>query len=284
MPHTSGSIALVPLVGCLAHVTKAWRSSVLASRLRLRGVQMPDTQLTISGFYQRDPKGGYFNSLYPQSLAPAAYRPHLNRSLNIGDPGFERFEREQSGIGYVFDRRLNDIVSVHSALRYSKIDTDMRAIQMMGPITAAGTIPRAAIGSTESADGLAADNRLRFDFGTSGVDHTVLLGVDQQNSRSSWLYQFGAATSLDVVNPAYYQPVGTLLPFINNDQTLSQTGVYVQDQIRLVDFRLTFGTRHDWTDKTQTTGFPARLNRRIATSRPIELACSISSIMDSHRM
>jgi iron complex outermembrane receptor protein len=36
-----------------------------------------DTQLTISGFYQRDPKGGYFNSLYPQSLAPAAYRPRI---------------------------------------------------------------------------------------------------------------------------------------------------------------------------------------------------------------
>ncbi|MDU0958046.1 MAG: TonB-dependent receptor plug domain-containing protein, partial [Bradyrhizobium sp.] len=73
-----------------------------------------DTQLTVSGFYQRDPKGGYFNSLYPQSLAPAAYRPYLNRNLNIGDPGFDRFEREQSAIGYVFDRRLNDVVSVHS--------------------------------------------------------------------------------------------------------------------------------------------------------------------------
>ncbi|WP_298275094.1 TonB-dependent siderophore receptor [uncultured Bradyrhizobium sp.] len=208
-----------------------------------------DTQLTISGFYQRDPKGGYFNSLYPQSLAPAAYRPYLNRNLNIGDPGFERFEREQTGVGYVFDRRLNDVVSVHSALRYSQVDTDLRAIQMVGPITAAGTIPRAAIGSTEHATGLAADNRLRFDFMTSGIDHTVLAGVDQQNARSSWLYQFGAASSLDVVNPAYNQPVGALAPFINNDQTLSQTGVYVQDQMKFGGFRLTLGTRHDWTEQ-----------------------------------
>lgn len=208
-----------------------------------------DTQLTVSGFYQHDPEGGYFNSLYPQSLAPAAYRPYLNRNLNIGDPGFDRFDREQSGVGYVFDRRLNDVVSFHSALRYSKVDTDFQSLQMFGPLTAAGTIPRAAIRSTESADGIAADNRLRFDFRTSAVEHTVLAGWDQQNLHSSWLYQFGGATSLDVVNPAYYQPVGALAPFINNDQSLSQTGIYVQDQMKFGGFRLTLGTRHDWTEQ-----------------------------------
>jgi iron complex outermembrane receptor protein len=209
-----------------------------------------DTQLTVSGFYQRDPKGGYFNSLYPQSLAPAAYRPYLNRNLNIGDPGFDRFDREQSGVGYVFDRRLNDVVSFHSALRYAKVDTDFQSLQMAGALSAAGTIPRAAIRSIESTDGIAADNRLRFDFRTSGIEHTVLAGWDQQNARSSWLYQFGGATSLDVVNPAYYQPVGTLFPFINNDQSLSQTGVYVQDQMKFGGFRLTLGTRHDWTEQS----------------------------------
>ncbi|MBR1268976.1 TonB-dependent siderophore receptor [Bradyrhizobium sp. AUGA SZCCT0222] len=220
-----------------------------------------DTQLTVSGFYQRDPRGGYFNSLYPQSLAPAAYRPLLNRNLNIGDPGFDRFDREQAGVGYVFDRRLNDVVSFHSALRYSKVDTDFRSLQMMGAITAAGTIPRAAISSSERADGLAADNRLRFDFSTSAIDHTVLAGVDQQNSRSSWLYQFGGATSLDVVNPVYNQPVGALATFINSDQTLSQTGVYVQDQMKFGGFRLTVGTRHDWTEQKSD-------NRLTATSQP----------------
>lgn len=209
-----------------------------------------DTQLTVSGFYQRDPKGGYFNSLYPQSLAPAAYKPYLNRNLNIGDPGFDRFDREQAGVGYVFDRRLNDVVSFHSALRYSKVDTDFQSLQMAGALTAAGTIPRAAIRSIESAEGITADNRLRFDFRTSAVEHTVLAGWDQQNARSSWIYQFGGATSLDVVNPVYYQPVGTLFPFINNDQSLTQTGIYVQDQMKFGGFRLTLGTRHDWTEQT----------------------------------
>ena len=208
-----------------------------------------DTSLTVSGFYQRDPRGGYFNSLYAQSLAPAAYRSYLNRDLNAGDAGFDRFEREQAGIGYSFDRRLNDVVSVHSALRYSNVDTDFRSLQMFGPITATGLIPRAAIGSTEKATGLTTDNNLRFDFGALGVKHTVLTGVDYQNSQSSWLYQFGGASSLNVVNPVYNVPVGQLSPFINSDQTLKQTGVYVQDQMALGGFRLTLGTRRDWTDQ-----------------------------------
>lgn len=209
-----------------------------------------DTQLTVSGFYQRDPKGGYFNSLYPQSLAPAVYRPYLNRNLNIGDPGFDRFEREQSAIGYVFDRRLDDVVSFHSALRYTKVDTDFQSLQMAAALTAAGTIPRAAFRSIESVDGIAADNRLRFDVRTGGIEHTVLAGWDQQNSHSSWIYQFGTAASLDVANPRYDQPVGTLFPFIDNDQSLSQTGLYVQDQMKFGGFRLTLGTRHDWTAQT----------------------------------
>lgn len=52
------------------------------------------------------------------------------------------------------------------------------------------------------------------------------------------------------MNPAYYQPVGTLFPFINNDQSLSQTGLYVQDQMKFGGFRLTLGTRHDWTEQS----------------------------------
>lgn len=209
-----------------------------------------DTQLTVSGFYQHDPKGGYFNSLYPQSLAPAAYRPYLNRKLNVGDPGFEKFDREQSGVGYVFDRRFNEVVSFHSAFRYSQVDTNFRGIQMVGPISSSGIIPRAAIESIEGASGITADNRLQFDFATPGVEHTVLVGWDQQNSRSSWIYNFGGATSLDVVNPVYNQPAGPLGPYINNDQTLSQTGVYLQDQMKLGRFRLTLSTRHDWTEQT----------------------------------
>ncbi|MGO4665434.1 TonB-dependent siderophore receptor [Bosea sp. 2RAB26] len=119
-----------------------------------------ETRLTVSGFYQRDPQGGYFNSLYPRFLAPA-YRGYLNRDLNIGDPGFDGFRREQYGVGYSFEHRFNDTVSLHSSLRYGEVDINFRSIQMAAPIGATGIIPRIALNSIEDARRLSTDNHLR---------------------------------------------------------------------------------------------------------------------------
>ena len=53
-----------------------------------------NTQLTLRGFYQYDPEGGYFNSIYPRFLAPEEFRSDLDRKLNVGDPSFDSYERE----------------------------------------------------------------------------------------------------------------------------------------------------------------------------------------------
>lgn len=209
-----------------------------------------DTRLTIQSYYQNDPQGGYFNSIYAKSLAPAQYRPYLNSKLNVGDPAFDRFKREQYGVGYQFDKRLNDVVSLYSSLRYGHVQTDFQSLQMNAPITATGQLPRWGIRSLEDASNLAADNRLQFDFATGALQHKLVTGVDYQETRSNWLYQIGGATPLDVVNPVYNQPVGPFASFINNGQMLSQAGIYAQDQISLGGWRATLGVRHDWADQT----------------------------------
>ncbi|WP_199091048.1 TonB-dependent siderophore receptor [Bosea sp. ASV33] len=208
-----------------------------------------DTKLTVSGFYQRDPKGGYFNSLYPRSRAPA-YRGFLNRELNIGDPGFDSFKREQYGVGYSFEHRFNDMVSLHSSLRYGEVETDFRSLQMAGPVSAAGTIPRIALNSIEDARRLSSDNHLQFDLRGFGAEHTLLTGVDYQNGSSNWQYRFGPATALNIVSPRYYQPAGPLATIIDKKEDLTQAGIYLQDQIKLGGFRATLGLRHDWTEQS----------------------------------
>ncbi|PZA13913.1 TonB-dependent siderophore receptor [Rhodopseudomonas palustris] len=209
-----------------------------------------DTRFTIQSYYQKDPKGGYFNSLYPTSLAPLQYRPYLNSKLNVGDPGFDSFEREQYGIGYQFDKRLNEVVSVKSSLRYSHVDIDFKSLQMSGPLTATGTIPRWALRSIEDVGGLSTDNRVQFDLATGALQHKIITGVDYQNTLSNWTYQLGGATSLDVVNPQYNQPVGALASLIDSGQKLTQTGLYAQDQISLGGWRATLGIRHDWAEQS----------------------------------
>lgn len=209
-----------------------------------------DTSLTLRSYYQKDPDGGYFNSLYPSELAPAAYKSYLNRDLNVGDPGLDSFSREQYGVGYEFEHRFDEMVSFTSKLRYSHVEVDFRSLQMFGPISADGLIPRAALQSIEQVGGVASDNHLQFDFATGDVQHTALLGIDYENSSSSWQYLMGAATPLNVVNPQYNQPVGALSTVIDSDQSLWQTGIYAQDQISFGPFRALLGIRHDWVGQT----------------------------------
>ena len=208
-----------------------------------------NTQLTLRGFYQYDPEGGYFNSIYPRFLAPEEFRSDLDRKLNVGDPDFDSYEREQYAVGYGFDHRFNDVVSVSSKARYSAIDLDFQGIQIVEEITDAGLLPRQAVRSIEDVGGLATDNRAQFNFETGAVEHTAIAGVDFQHSVSDWEFQFGAAPPLDVTNPQYGVPVGPFETVIDNEQTLRQTGVYVQDQLRLGGLRVVLGARYDWTEQ-----------------------------------
>jgi len=206
-----------------------------------------DTSLTVSGYYQRDPNGGYFNSIYPKFLAPSAFAGYLDRDFNIGDPTYDSFEREQYGVGYKFEHRFDEGITLRSNFRYSGVDVDMQSFQMNGPITGTGTIPRWAVQSIEDASGFAFDNHAQFDFDTGPVKHKVIAGLDIQRTESSWQYLLGGASAIDVTNPVYGLPVGPMGTFLDNDQTLRQTGVYLQDQIEVDRLRAIVGIRHDWT-------------------------------------
>jgi iron complex outermembrane receptor protein len=209
-----------------------------------------DTRITVFGLYQKDPEGGYFNSLYPNFLGPDQYRPYLNSRLNPGDPGFDSFKREQSGIGYKLEHRFSNALTFRSTLRYADIDINFQSLQMAAPITANGYLPRWAVRSIEDGSGLSADNHLQFDFGTGPLVHKVLAGVDYQQSQSNWIYQLGGATALNVVNPQYYIPVAPLTTLIDSHQTLYQAGMYVQDQISVGGWRAVLGARRDLTEQT----------------------------------
>lgn len=207
------------------------------------------TTLTLSGYYQKDPEGGYFNSLYPRFLAPPTYRQSLGRKLDIGDPNFDAFERKQSGLGYHLEHRINSGLTLRSTLRRSRVDTDFQSLQMAGPLGAAGLIPRQALRSIEDVNGLSMDNQAEFGFNTGAVQHTLLTGIDYQHSKSNWQYRYGGAPALNVLNPRYGQAIGPLSTIIDSGQTLQQTGVYLQDQASVGNWRAVLGLRHDRTEQ-----------------------------------
>lgn len=229
-----------------------------------------DTSLTLLGFYQKDPEGGYFNHIYPSFLAPAEYREYLKGGLNVGDPSFDTYEREQFGVGYLFEHRFNDTVKVNSRLRYGGLDSTFQTLQMSAPLTADGLLPRWAAHSIESVRGLSADNNVEFNFATAAVEHKVLVGIDFQRSTSDFEFLLGSAQPLDVTNPEYNLPVGPFATFTDAKQDLRQAGVYLQDQMTVGNLHILLGARYDWSQEgllNRLTGAQREQSERAASYR-----------------
>lgn len=211
-----------------------------------------DTRITVSGFYQADPEGGYFNSIYPKQLAASQFQPYLNSKFNPGDPSYDHFDREESGIGYQLEHRFSSAILFRSALRYAQFDLDFAGMQLYGAlgILPTGDIYRIAARSLEDASNVTTDNQLQFDFSTGALRHRVLTGVDTQKADSSALFEATLTNSINIISPQYGLPVtGPYSTGVSGDQSLDQTGIYVQDQLALGNWRALVGVRHDWAEQ-----------------------------------
>lgn len=157
-----------------------------------------DLAWTILGQYQRDQGGSTYQFLpMTGTLLPSNGR-RLALDEYIGEPGWNRFDRDQILIGSFLDARLNDNVTFRSNARYTRIKTLYRVSVLSGDtVTAAqcatyaeisprlygGCIPgqtigRRAIQADGKSDGIALDNQLQGEFSTGALRHTLLGGID----------------------------------------------------------------------------------------------------------
>jgi len=208
------------------------------------------TKLTLLGFYQNEPDAGFRNFLEAQgTLKPTKYG-YVPRSFFIGDPSYDKYERKQGSIGYQFEHRFNDMITVRQNARYSVIDTDFRTLVewSMGSGDDANIFTRRAGAGPEKLNQFVIDNQAQFDLTTGILRHKVLTGVDYQWSERDYKWGYAANTStIDWTNPVYGNPGDTNV--IYNTSTLTnahQTGIYLQDQIELGRLNLLFGVRQDF--------------------------------------
>jgi iron complex outermembrane receptor protein len=93
------------------------------------------------------------------------------------------------------------------------------------------------------------DNNFQADFATGDIRHTLLLGLDHQRSNTNYTSIFGDGLPTNVITPIYGQPIvrpARSTAFYDYDQKTYQTGLYIQDQMALDQWRLTLGGREDW--------------------------------------
>lgn len=193
-----------------------------------------DTRLTILGEYSKSVTGGtaaFYNSAYG-ALS----------NVYEGDPAWNDFSQDQGRIGYEFEHRFNDWLTVRQNLRYNAVDSD---IEYSGHYSIGADQPLQRYWGhyTEKMRNFVVDNMAQLEFDTGPVRHTAVGGIDYAWSD----YDAGSGLSYVSVDDIKSAPV----PY-SGGQQMNQLGVYLHDQMEWNDFTLFTSGRFDWVDTTST--------------------------------
>lgn len=232
-----------------------------------------DTSLTILASYLNDPKGGFWSSLpYLGTLLynPALPGGRIPRSLNTGQPNFEKFTRERASIGYEFEHRFDNVFTFRQNARYSHVDTTYNALQAYMFNAGTASLQRDTYMYRGWADTVSVDNQLQAKFSTGPLEHNALVGLDYQYVRRHDFSRYGAGPNLNLLAPNYAMAIPLPGVNLNRDQTFEQLGVYAQDQIKFNRFVLTLSGRGDraWSDSfNRLNGVTTKQDDRAFTGR-----------------
>ncbi|PYY67626.1 TonB-dependent siderophore receptor [Pseudomonas jessenii] len=215
-----------------------------------------DTRLTLLTQFTRDDTG-VTSQFYPiQGTKIDMPFGKISHHKNLGDPDYEFYDRTYYALGYAFEHRLNDVWQFRQNLRYTKSDLSFQTVTVNSYFPSIGFVVddegntgRGTTNVDEDISQFAVDNNFQGDFATGDIQHTLLIGLDHQRSNTNYTSIFGGAPAINVNNPVYGLPI-TRPPrssaFYDYDQKTHQTGLYVQDQMALDQWRLTLGGREDW--------------------------------------
>ncbi|WP_369939025.1 TonB-dependent siderophore receptor [Xanthomonas medicagonis] len=216
------------------------------------------TRLTLLSQFGRTRAGVYLR-MRPAvgSLVPTAIGTYLPSRLFESDPHYNRFDLDTAMVAALFEHRVNDNLSIRQNARYGRLKVDYRSVQGRGFVIADPADPldpanfaklrRTASDSRETVQALNLDNQVELRLHAGSVQHTLLAGLDYQRTRIDQVsHSGGTTTPLDIRHPVYGDPVQMPAPWYDGIATLSQTGLYVQDQIRWRErWLLTVGARYD---------------------------------------
>ncbi|MBF6035101.1 TonB-dependent siderophore receptor [Pseudomonas sp. P155] len=212
-----------------------------------------DTKLTLLSQFTRDDTGITSQFLPVQGTKIKSPFGDISHHKNLGDPDWEYYDRTYYALGYAFEHRLNDVWQFKQNLRYTKSDLSFQSLTPGSyPFTEVddqGNVGRTSTSVEEDISQFAVDNNFQADFATGDIRHTLLLGLDHQRSNTNYTSIFGDGLTTNVITPIYGQPIvrpARSTAFYDYDQKTYQTGLYIQDQMALDQWRLTLGGREDW--------------------------------------
>ncbi|WP_158240589.1 TonB-dependent siderophore receptor [Telmatospirillum siberiense] len=216
-----------------------------------------DTSINLYALYQFDPAAGPYGTIPVSGSVLPARKGSIAANFFDGDPGYDRFVRTQTAIGYQMESQLAQPLKLQMNGRWFHTEQKYQSIYGTGAVDSDGTLTRNVYASNDNADSFAMDNRLQGKFATGPVHHTVVGGADFQTMKTSYWTGgvYSSVPSINVYAPQYYVSGIPAADLSKTSMASDQVGTYLQDQVELAGFTLTLSGRQDWAEsKTLTTG------------------------------
>ena len=229
------------------------------------------TRLTVLSSLQKDdgvPVNGF---KLPYGTIDDTPYGKVDRSANLGQPGYDKNDRTQTAIGYELEHTMDETWSFMQNVRYNRLDLELRSVYAGAQNP---TDPRVAdqglVYRDGTTDGWTMDNRLMGQIFTDRLENTLLVGLDYQRLTAEG-DEYDVFPSYDFNNGVYFTPpfgtvdmfdpaYGNFTPVTDADLTESesykrQVGLYLQNQLRVDDrWVLLASLRQDWANTEVVTG------------------------------
>ncbi|WP_136069352.1 TonB-dependent siderophore receptor [Modicisalibacter radicis] len=213
------------------------------------------TSITFMAYLQKDPEGGYHSGVPYEGAVDSHNGRKIDNGFFDGEDDYDKFERTQRMFGYSLEHRFSDALVARQKVRYLNADVELDQVYGYGwTSSASNELTRYYSGGRESLEAWTLDNQVEARFASGFVEHTVLAGVDYQDRRNDIVWTAGSFPSLDAFDPSYgADPAGAIAVTNDERHELTQTGVYLQDQMAIDQWRVTLGGRYDWVDIENTS-------------------------------
>jgi iron complex outermembrane receptor protein len=210
------------------------------------------TSLTLQGLWQKDKSGSSSQFLPWEGTLLPNPNGRIPNSRFIGEPG-DYYDSERKTFGWQFEHKFNQNWTVRQNFRYAQNENDNR-YHYGGAFSGAeswdATDPifkrvlsryydsQLTLNRTQTLD-----NHLEGHFETGALKHTLLVGADFARQREN-VWVGTTLDTIDVYAPVYGhvdEPERAPRPRTRQ----RQTGIYLQDQIKLGNWIFVAGLRHD---------------------------------------
>ncbi|MCG6577033.1 TonB-dependent siderophore receptor [Pseudomonas sp. AF32] len=208
-----------------------------------------DTSLTLQAYLQHDPDGGYHGGMPADGTLHQRNGRRISENFFEGEPGVDRYERDQQSFGYQFEHRFNDVFTARQNFRYLDSEVKNDQVYAYGWTTpTSNELNRYYTGAEEKLHAFIVDNMLQAEFFTGATKHTVLTGVDYQRRKTVVDWTSGSLAPINAFDPVYGNSAITYFSPTSYLRRLEQTGVYLQDLIEMDKWRFSLGLRQDWVE------------------------------------